>query len=72
MKSGERDDRGLNGWMAPSTTEAIEPMNMSLSTLQEMMKDREACYASGGPWGRKESGMTEQLNNNNKVSQTKT
>ena len=51
---------------------SVLPMNMSLSTLQEMMKDREACYASGGPWGRKESGMTEQLNNNNKVSQTKT
>ena len=55
-------------------------MDMSLSTLQEMMKDREAWYAAGGPWGRKvasspwgckESDMAEQLNNNNKVSQTK-
>ena len=38
-----------------------DSMDMSLSKLQEMVKDREACHA----WGHKESDMTEQLNNNN-------
>ena len=37
-------------------------MHMSLSKLQEMVKDREAWCAS--PWGCKELGMTELLNNN--------
>ena len=39
----------------------IESMDMSLSKLWEMVKDREAwsCY---GPWGRKEPDTTEQLN----------
>ena len=38
-------------------------MDMSLSKLQETVKDREAvCYCS--PWGRKESDTTEQLNDN--------
>ena len=33
-------------------------MDMSLSKLQELVTDREAC----GPWGPKESYTTEQLN----------
>ena len=33
-------------------------MDMSLSKLREMVKDREACC----PWGRKMSNVTEQLN----------
>ena len=38
-----------------------DSMDMSLSKLQEIVKDREAwCYS---PWGRKESDTTEQLNN---------
>ena len=37
-------------------------IDMSLSKLQEMVKDREAWCAS--PWGCKELGMTELLNNN--------
>ena len=39
----------------------IESMDMSLSKLWEMVKDREAwsCYS---PWGRKELDTTEQLN----------
>ena len=35
-------------------------MDMSLSKLREMVKDRACCR----PWGHKESDMTEQLNNN--------
>ena len=37
-------------------------MDMSLSKIQEMVKAREG--PAWGPWGGKESGMTEQLNNN--------
>ena len=35
-----------------------DSMDMSLSKLLEMVKDREACCS---PWGHKESAMTEQL-----------
>ena len=49
---GEGDDRGWDGWMTSLTC-------MSLSKLQELVMDREACCS---PWGRKESDMTEQLN----------
>ena len=38
-----------------------DSMDMSLSKLQELVKDREA-------WGRKESDMTEQLNNNSNMN----
>ena len=37
-------------------------MDMSLSKLWEMVKDRETACCS--PWGRKELDTTEQLNNN--------
>ena len=39
-------------------------MDMSLSELQEMVKGSLACF---GPWNRKESDMTERLNNNNNI-----
>ena len=42
-----------------------DSMDMSLSKLQEMVKDREAQRAAVHGWGRKDSDMTEQLNNNN-------
>ena len=41
-------------------------MDVSLSKLQEMVKDREACMLYS-PWGCKESDTTEWLNNNNNV-----
>ena len=36
-------------------------MDMSLSKLQKIVKDRETC----SPWGLKESDTTEPLNDNN-------
>ena len=39
----------------------IDSMDLSLSKVQEIVKDRSCC----SPWGHKESGVTEQLNNNN-------
>ena len=42
----------------------IDSMDVSLSKLQEIVKDREA-WASCSPWGRKESDLPEQLNRNN-------
>ena len=39
-------------------------MDMSLSKLQEMVKDREAWCAACSPWGCKELDTTEQLNKN--------
>ena len=38
-----------------------DSVDMSLSKLQEMVKDREACCS---PWGHKELDTTEWLNNN--------
>ena len=41
-----------------------DSMDMSLSKLQEMVKDRED-WRAAAPWGCEESDTTEQLNNNN-------
>jgi len=41
-----------------------DSMNMSLSKLWEMVKDREAWHAAVHGWGHKESHITERLNNN--------
>ena len=40
-------------------------MDMSLSKLQEVVKDTKVWRAACGSWGQKELGMTEQLNNRN-------
>ena len=39
-------------------------MDMSLSKLWKMVKDREACLACCSPWGCRESDRTEWLNTN--------
>ena len=39
----------------------LQAVDMNLSKLQEMVKDREAC----SPWNHKRSDVTEQPNNNN-------
>ena len=41
-------------------------MNMSLSKLWEMVKNREA-WRAGSPWGCKESDTTERLNDDAKL-----
>ena len=43
-----------------------DSMDTSLSKLWEIVKGREAWCAACSPWGYKESGMTWQLNDNNK------
>ena len=42
-----------------------DSMDMSLSKLREILKDREAC----SPWGCKEADSAQQLNINNKAHQ---
>ena len=44
-----------------------DSMDMSLSKLQETVKDTEAWCAACSPWGHKNSGKTEQLNSSNRL-----
>ena len=55
IKGRRRRERQRMRWLDGIT----DSMDMSLSKLREMVKDREAC-----PWGCKELEMTERLNNN--------
>ena len=41
----------------------IDSMDMSLSRLWKMAKDREASQGCCSPWGHKESDTTERLSN---------
>ena len=45
----------------------INSMDMSLSKLQEMVKDREGFPGMPSPWGCKETDVTEGLSNNNNL-----
>ena len=60
---GKIEGRRRRGWQRTRQLDAIiKSMNMSLSKLWEMVKDREAWLLR--PWGHKESDTTEWLNNN--------
>ena len=41
-----------------------DSMDISLSKLQEIVKDRKAWHAARGPWGHKELDIMEQLKSN--------
>ena len=60
---GKIEGRRRRGWQRTRQLDAIiKSMNVSLSKLWEMVKDREAWLLC--PWGHKESDTTEWLNNN--------
>ena len=57
----------MSEWVVCETSgeaadDITDSMDMSLSELWEMVKDREAWKPC--PWGHKQSDTTEQLNNN--------
>ena len=56
---GKIEDRRRGRQRMSWLNSITDSMDVSLSKLQELMKDREAC-----PWGGKELDMTERLNNN--------
>ena len=50
------------------TRGGADSMDMSLSKLREMEKNRaQGSLACSSPWGRKESDMTEQLKNKRRI-----
>ena len=55
MDRGEVDDRGLDGWMA-----SLTQLNMSLSKLQELVRDWDAWWATVHGIAKSWT-MTEQL-----------
>ena len=63
-KLGEIESKRRKGWQRIRWLDSIiDSMDMSLSKLWEVVKDREAWYALC-PWGCKELNTTLQLNNN--------
>ena len=61
---GRFESRGRRGQQRVRWLDGItDSMDMSLSKLQEIVKDRKA-WLCCSPWGHKESDKSEQLNNN--------
>ena len=68
---GKIEDRRRRGWQRVRLLDGIiDSMDMSLSKLRKIVKDREVKPACCSPWGCKESEMTEQLNNRTSASPT--
>ena len=63
-KLGKIDVRRRKVWQRMRWLDGItDSRDMSLSKLQEIVKDREGSLECSNPWGHKESDMIEQLNN---------
>ena len=62
---GKIESRRIKGQQRMRRLDSItHSVDMSLSKLQELVKDWETRHAACRPWGCKESDMTERLNNN--------
>ena len=64
LTPGKTEDKRRRGWKKMRWLDSItDSMDMNLSKLQEMVRERGTCCCS--LWGLKESDRTQQLNNSN-------
>ena len=65
---GKIEGRRRRGWQKMRWSDGfINSLDISLSELREMVKDREAWHAACSSWGCKESDMTYWLHKNNNI-----
>ena len=68
---GKIDGRKRRGWQRKRWLDDItDSTGMSVSKLKDILKDRERSLACYSPWGHKELDTTEQLNNQNDITNT--
>ena len=66
---GKIEDNRRRRWQRMRWLHSItDSMDVNLSKLQEIVKDKEGSLACCSPWGHYESDMTYQLNNNENLS----